>query len=284
MKINKHKTRTWKKILIGIPAAIIFLYLILLIPEMDYRIPTDTDSRPFLWNRDALWTSLETLFNNARQSGCDSLSTPIDSGINDMNYILGRINHDTLPPESEIFDSLESSLFILAARIAACPQRMPEFIDLNTAMRTAVKNQSRYWDMSGPESRHRIYRLLYGGRAALDEIMLQTAADSIPSLILGDYEPSATPSAELLGITIHSGDVLVSRGGAPTSALIARGNDYPGNFSHVALAYVDEESGQLSIIESHIECGVSISTPEQYLNDTKLRVLALRPRSDLLLL
>ena len=66
---------------------------------------------------------------------------------------------------------------------------------------------------------------------------------------------SATPSAEILGVIVHSGDILISRGGAPTSALIARGNDYPGNFSHVALVHIDEKTNSISIIESHIERG-----------------------------
>ena len=78
-----------------------------------------------------------------------------------------------------------------------------------------------------------------------------------------------------------SGDILVSRGGAPTSALIARGSDYPGNFSHIALVYVDESTKLPYIIESHIERGVVISSIYDYLNDKKLRVMVLRLRSTL---
>ena len=85
-----------------------------------------------------------------------------------------------------------------------------------------------------------------------------------------------------MGLQIHSGDILVSRGGAPTSALIARGSDYPGNFSHVALVYVDPETNIPSILESHIEVGVTVSTLEEYVNDKKLRIMVLRLRNDLL--
>jgi len=63
--------------------------------------------------------------------------------------------------------------------------------------------------------------------------------------------------------------------------LIARGNDYPGNFSHIALVYVDEKSRQISIIESHIEFGVVVSTVDEYIKDKKLRIMVLRLRSDL---
>jgi hypothetical protein len=80
---------------------------------------------------------------------------------------------------------------------------------------------------------------------------------------------------------LHSGDILVSRGGAPTSALIARGNDHPGVFSHVALLHVDEKTGQATVIESHIECGVAAGSFENYLRDKKLRIMVLRLRADL---
>jgi hypothetical protein len=152
---------------------------------------------------------------------------------------------------------------------------------LVAAFRSAVKVQSRHWDMRAPATRDALYRLLYGGRAAVEEAMLQAPVGSVPELVRGDDEPSVTPSAEFLGVRIHSGDILVSRGGVPTSALIARGNDYPGNFSHVALVYVGQRSPAVSVVEAHIERGVAVATLPAYLRDVKLRVMVLRPRSDL---
>jgi len=94
-------------------------------------------------------------------------------------------------------------------------------------------------------------------------------------------EESVTPSTRILGIKVHSGDLLVSRGGAEVSALISRGNDYPGNFSHVALIYVEEQTNEPYLIEAHIERGVAIATAEEYINDRKLRFMVLRVRKDL---
>ena len=111
--------------------------------------------------------------------------------------------------------------------------------------------------------------------------MMQMPANEVPALMKGGDEPSQTPSAILLGVIIHSGDILVSRGGSPNSALIARGHDYPGNFSHIALVHVDEKTQRISIIESHIEKGVAVASADEYLKDTKLRVMVLRLRSDL---
>jgi hypothetical protein len=117
-------------------------------------------------------------------------------------------------------------------------------------------------------------------RAAVEEVLLQTDRIPFAPAMLAKDEPSATPSTNIFGITVHSGDLLVSRGGAEVSALISRGNDYPGNFSHVALIYVDEKNTPY-LIEAHIEKGVAISSAEQYIKDKKLRFMVLRLRADL---
>jgi hypothetical protein len=85
-------------------------------------------------------------------------------------------------------------------------------------------------------------------------------------------------------LKLQCGDLLVSRGGAPTSALIARGNDYPGSFSHVALLHVDKMTGAGTVIESVIEQGVIEVPFERYLQEKKLRLMVLRLHADLPLL
>ena len=121
---------------------------------------------------------------------------------------------------------------------------------------------------------------MYGMRAAVEEVLLQADTLNFNPVQFVKEEPSATPSTLLQGIRVHSGDLLVSRGGAEVSAFISRGNDYPGNFSHVALLHVSED-GNASFIEAHIEKGVAIATAEEYLKDKKLRFMVLRPRADL---
>jgi hypothetical protein len=165
--------------------------------------------------------------------------------------------------------------------VAACPRYLGEFQALVVRLRNEVKAQSRHWDMTRWPGQVATYRLLYGARAALEEIMLQAAGDTLSPLLFCRNEPSATAAARFLGVEIRSGDILISRGGAPTSALIARSNNFQGNFSHAALVHVDPQTGQARIIESHIERGVTISAPDDYLRDTKLRVMVLRPRRDL---
>ncbi len=281
MRRQKAKSTGWSKVLAGTIIILAVLYSILLIPDKDFEVPTDNKAHPFVWDQDEMWTSLEAVFQKARRADCDSLAGHIDSGIAEVHGILDKIDGQQLSPDAEIFDHFETAMFSLAARTAARPDRLPEYIDLYRLTRIGIKDQSQAWDMGDINARHRLYRLLYGGRAAVEEIMLQAPQGSIPALVEGRDETSETPRASIMGIAIHSGDILLSRGGAPTSALIARGNDYPGNFSHVALAHVDENSGEVTILESHIESGVGPSTAEKYIDDTKLRVLVLRLRSDL---
>src|SRR5207247_2437343 len=135
-------------------------------------------------------------------------------------------------------------------------------------------------DVASDGARAGLYRSLYGFRGAVEEAMLQHPESSLP-LVEGRREPSATPATNVHGVEVHSGDILVSRGGYPTSALIARGNDYPGNFSHVGLVHVDGVSHAASVIEAHIERGVAVSTADEYLRDKKLRIMVLRLRADL---
>jgi len=258
------------------------LYLLLLIPEREPPAPSGAGRQPFAWNQNAYWSELERLFIQARNAGCETLTDRIDAAVSDSQRLLDDISAKPLPPEDAAFTTLENHLFQLAPLMAACPQRLPDYSALLTRTRAQAKHQSQHWEMNAPPTRQRLYRLLSGTRLALEEVMLQAPAGvDLPQLTLCDNEPSGTPAADLLGVTLHSGDILVSRGGAPTSALIARGNDYPGSFSHVALVHVDDKTGRACVIESHIERGVAVASFEAYLKDRKLRIMVLRLRADL---
>jgi hypothetical protein len=271
----------WQQIIGRVLATLGGLYLLLLIPDSDSTSPASGDKQPFLWNRDEYWNVLEARFQAARDSGCERLASRIEDEFTRGHQLLAVLAKDSWIPENPGWEAIEQNFFELGPYVAACPQKLPAYIQLHTHLRQLVKVQSQSWDMNSPKTRDRIYRLLYGSRAALEEVMLQAPSDSLPALTLGYEEPSQTPSTKILGVTVHSGDILVSRGGAPTSALIARGNDYPGNFSHVALVHVDDKTSLASIVEAHIERGVAVSTLEEYLRDKKLRVMILRPRADL---
>ncbi len=235
---------------------------------------------PFEWNQDSLWQALEARFVALRTAGCAEAPTAMTRGFAVVNSRLGTLSHAVVTPTDPRLDSLEQAFFALAPIVAACPGRLMDYVLLSGRLRQTIKEQSRRWNPDDLPTRQRLYRLLYGARAAAEEVMLQQP-DSSLALLPGRDEPSATPSAIVHGVRIHSGDLLVSRGGYPTSALIARGNDYPGNFSHIALVHVDSATREVLVTEAHIEVGVAIATAEQYLTDKKLRLMVLRPRADL---
>lgn len=241
--------------------------------------PAPAGGGAFAWNQDSLWQGLEQAFLATRAAGCAD-SARVRDNVEQLRRLVDSLGVAHLPPEAPILDTIESHLFRIAPDLAACPVPPDAFVAVQATLRTRIKEQSRTWDITARSARERLYRLLYGSRAAVEEVVLQHP-DNAVTLVRGLDEPSASPGAMIEGVMVHSGDMLVSRGGYPTSALIARGNDYPGNFSHVALVHVDAVSHEVSVIEAHIESGVAVSRAEAYLADKKLRLLVLRPRADL---
>ena len=233
----------------------------------------------FVWGRDSLWHALETSFVAARAEGCNQ-ERAARAALDSIDGRLTRLLADRVSATGPGLDSLEHDFFRLAPRAASCGALAGDYVALQGRLREAIKGQSLAWDLTSRDVRDRLYRSLYGSRAAVEEVMLQQE-DSVQPLLIGSAVPSATPSATSNGVVLHSGDILVSRGGYPTSALIARGNDYPGNFSHIAFVYVDSATREISVIEAHIESGVAVASADRYLADKKLRVMLLRLRPDL---
>jgi len=260
-------------------------YLLLLIPERSGREAADqtlpVTKQAFAWNQDAYWNALEAKYQELRKSGCTGMEADVSARMEGLRKLLARINGQELSYDAPEFGEAELRMFEIGPLVSACNTGLADYLQFTADLRAAVKRQSERWDMKNDVARNTLYRLLYGSRGAVEEIMMQAPTGTFSKLLSGTDEPSATPAVDVRKARVHSGDILISRGGAPTSALIARGNDYPGNFSHIAFVYVDPASKEAKIVEAHIEVGVVVSTAEQYLKDKKLRVMLLRPRADL---
>ncbi len=240
-----------------------------------------TEGEPFRWDSDALWEMLEKRFVSARGVGCGASTTVSAAGIRRINDLVAQLRGRPVRASDARWTSLESALFEVAPLVAACPANAQQFVSAYSQMRIVLKDQSVRWDLDDRAVRERLYRLMYGGRAAVEEVLLQMDGDSAAALarIMGHEETLDLPSAIVEGVRVYSGDILVSRGGFPTSALIARGSDFPGNFSHVALLHVNK-NGVPSVVEAHIERGLTVATVDEYLADKKLRIMLLRPRQE----
>ena len=256
-------------------------YLLLLLPDAAAPpLPPTGAPGAFAWNQDDRWKDLEARFDAGRRTPQENLRELIRVGSGRVRDHLVDARQRTRPVDDPLWETIEQELFLLGSQVAAFKVGVPEYADLVFDVRNVLKDQSVHWDFNSPAVRRRLYRLLYGGRAALEEVLLQVPAWVSTAFVRGRDEPSECPSAIIRGVRIHSGDLLLSRGAAPTSALIARGSDFPGNFSHVALVHVDPATSEVSIVEAHIERGVAISTVLEYIDDPKRRVMLLRLRSE----
>jgi hypothetical protein len=265
----------------GLLAALAVLYAALMFPDHGTPVQQRAAQKPFAWSQDEFWAEQEGRFLRARRADPAAVDAQVALHFRRAERVLQRLESADAAPGDSLFASLEREFFSAAALVAARPRHAERFTALYNRARVAVKRQSRAWDVASRPARDTLYRLLYGMRAAVEEVLLQTRDLAFPPAMLVSEAPSAAPAADILGIKVHSGDLLVSRGGAEVSALISRGNDYPGNFSHVALVYVDADGGASYVIESHIERGVAVASVEQYVRDRKLRFMVLRARADL---
>lgn len=258
------------------------VYLLLLIPDSkDIRPVVTAGGKSFTWNRDGQWLQMEKLFRDAKMQQ----PAAVDSSLRSLKLIaeneLTLLQEGTKLSTDSNWVVAENNFFSLAALIAAQTNELPWFTDYYNRLRNLLKDQSQHWQMKEPDVRNTFYELAYGMRGAVEEVLLQADSTKISPAMMVDTERSVTPITHIFGIEVHSDDILVSRGGAEVSALISRGNDHPGNFSHVALVYVDEKTNQAFLIEAHIEKGVAVSSVEQYEQDKKLRFMVLRLRADL---
>jgi len=283
--MSRGTPRRWWRLVAGLVAALAVGYGLLLLPEADPPPVPPADpavTSPFAWRQDAFWARLEADSAWARAAGCEAVGGEAERALATLAARVDALEREALPPDAPALGDAERAVFDAAVLAGACPGLLPAVARQVARLRVAVKRQSERWAPGERRAREALYRTIYGSRAALEEAMLQAPPGAAPpALVPGTDEPSASPAATHYGVTLHSGDVLLSRGGAALSSFIARGSDFSGNFSHVALVHVDEATRQVRIVEAHIERGVAVATTDQYLRDRKLRILVLRPRADL---
>lgn len=75
---------------------------------------------------------------------------------------------------------------------------------------------------------------------------------------------------------LKSGDIILSRGGAYSSAAIARVGLHDTQFSHLILVYIDPKTKAVNTVEAHIEVGSLILELEEVLNEKHARAMLFR--------
>lgn len=115
------------------------------------------------------------------------------------------------------------------------------------------------------------------------------AKDPVSGPILNDEKPKLVTMTGA-PVKLRSGDVLMSRGNAATSAAISRIGTDEAQFSHLAQIYIDAPPGteidvataakdpRVHTIEAHIEVGSFTRSFGKYLGDGNGRVAQMRPK------
>ncbi|OFZ18835.1 MAG: hypothetical protein A2X94_01055 [Bdellovibrionales bacterium GWB1_55_8] len=121
--------------------------------------------------------------------------------------------------------------------------------------------------------------MLYGRRQQKNETPIQDLGalrgDS-PVLMINPNIVSAQEKDGEGRVALRSGDILLSRGARFLSAMIAKITKPAGLFSHAALVYIDDKTGQTYTVEAHIEVGVLASPISKYMNPSSSRVVVFR--------
>jgi len=264
----------WLLVLGGVGLGLVTLMMP--VPAADVR-PAG-EPTPFRWDAAEMFALLEAEFDAVRGLTPEDARLAADRFDASGEALLAEIEAaEPLPVEAVA--ALAELQFRYGVLGAAHPGLLPRAESLVTRARVLVMRTAAGWPAE--RATHEVlYRVVFGGRVTMEEALVQ-AGPILPELVPIEEIPSATPFIEVQGVRVHSGDVLLSRGGAPTSALIARGSDFANTFSHAALAHVDAETGEGTVVESLIEAGTVLTTVEEYLESKKHRILVLRLRPDL---
>jgi hypothetical protein len=131
-------------------------------------------AQPFVWGRDSLWSALETSFATSRTAGCTD-EHGVRSAADALDARLTKLRSGLVAASAIALDSLENGFFSLAPRIAVCGTLANDYVALQGRLRDVIKLQSTGWDLAERQSRDRLYRLLYGSRAAVCSEVASTA-------------------------------------------------------------------------------------------------------------
>lgn len=273
---------SWARMSTGIALIGTALFAILAFwPEPRFPSPEETNSRRFLWDRKQLFADLEREFSAARESPSEAVEIGFFAEECEAQRRLSALEAQGKEPSEGTLRALEEVQFRLAALSAAQPKFLSRFRRQSLGFRRRILKAARSWTLP-PEDRHEaLYRLVLGGRLALEESLAQagprndlTGCESVEDV------PSACPCTQIEGIRFCAGDILLSRGDAPASALIARAASFPGAFSHVALVHIPADGAPPVVLESTVNNGTILTPLGAFLKEHRHRLVLLRPRPD----
>ncbi len=267
-------------VLFIISGAFIFL-LLAYWPEPSFPSPSLAGTKLFEWDRGALFGDLEREFTSARKEPAGSIIGKFEKKEGEMNLLITELEKQGTEPGAEALKAIEKGQFSLAALAAVRPELLQRFRSFSLDLRRRVQRTAVSWKLQDGEERQTLFRIITGGRMAFEEaLMQQTSAKNLRLMEIVEDIPSKCPCTEVDGVRLCSGDIFLSRGDAPTSALIARANFFPGEFSHAALVYVGKNGAAPMVLESLIEEGSKITPLAEFMKSHRHRLVLLRLRPE----
>ncbi len=218
-----------------------------------------------------------------------SIAPSAASAVSDDLLSSARAFHDFVRSEELHVDNCAAAINGIYADLLSKPG---DSYDLPAVRQNVAAITSLTWEIR-LALRHRLKGFFQAGN--LDRLCAEAIKTALRAsrsveeyLVLNflDVEPVAPLSGSLPHLQaaesfrgprdLQSGDVLLSRGNAYTSAAIARMGDNDTQFSHLSLVYVDE-TGETYTIESWIEVGLFVRKyKEGHYGDGHARVLVYR--------
>ena len=250
-------------------------------PEPSFPSPSSAGTALFEWDRGNLFRELEREFTHARSESPGSVREKFELKTGELRSLLQELEEQGAEPRAETLKAIEETQFSLAALAAVRAELLQRFRELSLDLRGRIQRAAVSWKLQDGEERQALFRIVTGGRMAFEEALMQhpAAEDFKKTEIVADI-PSACPSTPVGGVTLCSGDIFLSRGDAPTSALIARANFFPGEFSHAALVFVGKNGAPPLVLESLIEEGSKITPLAEFMESHRHRLVLLRLRPE----
>lgn len=256
-------------------------FLLAFWPEPSFPSPSLAGTKLFEWDRGALFGDLEREFTNARKEPAGTIISNFEKKEGEMNLLLAELEKQGEEPGAEVLKAIEEGQFSLAALAAVRPELLPQFRSFSLDLRGRVQRAAVSWKLQDGEERQTLFRIITGGRMAFEEaLMQQTSVKDLKLMEVIEDIPSKCPGTEVDGVRLCSGDIFLSRGDAPTSALIARVNFFPGEFSHAALVYIEKNGAPPMVLESLIEEGSKITPLAEFMKSHRHRLVILRLRPE----
>ncbi|MDH3976716.1 MAG: hypothetical protein OEV42_20835 [Deltaproteobacteria bacterium] len=206
-------------------------------------------------------------------------SAAMDSFLAQGEALLLSIERSALSYLPEKLDKLRLLEIKICGRASAEKRFAAKALTFIYKARRRMLHLSRTWPGDNTPVRDALYRTLSGGRLASEEVLVRLDDLMLSPLIMLGEGKSLTPAAVVQGIKVHSGDVLISGGGGLVSLLIARGNARPGKYSHSAIIYVDDETGEARVLSSFPFRGTVKMSLAEYLERSNYSAILLRPAS-----